>query len=70
MLQWVALELPQSMRSSQRCSRSYYDSQVWDQQPVSQRTLRFGSTAKVLAECMLKYYRISRVQREASHDPK
>ena len=25
----------------------------------NQNTMRFGSTAKVLAKCMLKYYRIS-----------
>ena len=27
--------------------------------PVRSRTMRFESTAKVLAKCMLKYYRIS-----------
>ena len=26
---------------------------------ISQGTMRFGSTAKVLAKCMLEYYRIS-----------
>ena len=30
------------------------------------RTIRFGSTAKVLAECKLKYYKISECSENAS----
>ena len=31
----------------------------WQNEPARCRAIRFGSTAKVLAKCMLKYYRIS-----------
>ena len=30
--------------------------------PSARRTMRFGNAAKVLAKCMLKYYRISEIQ--------
>ncbi len=35
---------------------------------VRQGTMRFGSTAKVLAECKLKYYRVSECRALAEVD--
>ncbi len=32
-----------------------------------ERTMRFGSTAKVLLKCRLKYYRISECERHVQH---
>ena len=32
-------------------------------EPATKALLRFGNTAKVLAKCMLKYYRISECDR-------